>query len=78
MDSFGQYLKNLRERRGLTPVQVERKVNLKKSYLYQIEQKYKGVPCLRVLVELAKAYDVLVYVLVYRAIETLKAEDKNF
>ena len=71
---FGDFLKALRESKGLTRRQAELKGNLKPHIMYQIEERYKAIPTLRTLVRLAKIYDVSVIVLVKKVIESLEED----
>jgi len=73
-NTFGQYLKALRKKKGLTMAQAERKGKLRHSYLYQIEEIQKSIPTLQTLAKLAKAYDISIYVLVDKAIESLEED----
>jgi len=74
INTFGQYLKALRKKKGLTLAQAERKGKLRYSYLYQIENISRGIPTLQTLVKLAKTYDISIYVLVDEAIKTLEED----
>jgi transcriptional regulator with XRE-family HTH domain len=62
--SFGEFLRSLRESRGLTLRQVEARVRVSNAYLSQIERGERGIPNLKILKKLAEAYGVSVTELV--------------
>jgi HTH-type transcriptional regulator, competence development regulator len=62
--SFGNYLRDLRESRGLTLRQVEEQVRVSNAYLSQLERGDRGIPNLRILRKLAEAYGISVTELV--------------
>jgi transcriptional regulator with XRE-family HTH domain len=72
--SFGDFLRNLRQERGLTLRQVEREARVSNAYLSQIERGERGIPNMRVLERLAKAYGVSVTVLAEVAEKQTKGE----
>jgi transcriptional regulator with XRE-family HTH domain len=54
---YGDFLRNLRKKKGLTLRQVEKKTKISNSYLSQIEQGKRGLPSIDTLEKLADAYD---------------------
>lgn len=54
---YGDFLRNLRKKKGLTLRQVEEKTKISNSYLSQIEQGKRGLPSIDTLEKLADAYD---------------------
>ena len=55
---FGFFLRNIREDRGLSLQEVEKKAKVSNSYLSQVERGDRGVPSLDILTKLAKTYDM--------------------
>lgn len=55
---FGFFLRNIREERGLSLQEVEKKAKVSNSYLSQVERGDRGVPSLDILTKLAKTYDM--------------------
>ena len=55
---FGEYIKRLREERGLSLREVEKQVGISNSYLYQIERGDRNPPKLEVMQKLATMYEV--------------------
>ena len=65
--SFGEFMRALRESRGLTLRQVEERGKISNAYLSQIERGERGSPNLKTLQKLAEAYGVSVTELVAAA-----------
>lgn len=55
---FGEYLRTLREDRGLTLREVENKAKVSNAYLSQVERGERSVPNFKVLSRLADVYGV--------------------
>ena len=55
---FGDFLKSIREQRGLTLRQVEEQAQISNAYLSQIERGERGIPNFSILERLAKVYGV--------------------
>lgn len=64
---FGEFLRNLREQRGLTLRDVEKSARISNAYLSQIERGDRGIPNFKILNRLAAAYDVSVTELIEAA-----------
>jgi HTH-type transcriptional regulator, competence development regulator len=58
--SFGEFLRALRQARGLTLRQVEEQIRVSNAYLSQIERGERGIPNLKILNKLAEVYGVSV------------------
>ena len=56
--AFGQYLKGLRDKSGLSLRDVEEKIGISNAYLSQLENGKRGLPSENVLRELARVYKV--------------------
>jgi len=56
--NFGKFLRYIREERGLSLQEVEKKAKVSNSYLSQVERGDRGVPSLKILTKLAKTYDM--------------------
>ena len=68
--AFGAYLKNLRDKRGLTLRDLEKISKVSNAYLSQLERGDRGIPTLKVLARLAEAYGATVEELVKVAQQT--------
>ncbi|MFH0703205.1 MAG: helix-turn-helix transcriptional regulator [bacterium] len=55
---FGEYIKKLRENRGLSLREVEKKVGVSYAYISQVEKGERNIPSLKILEKLAEAYGV--------------------
>ena len=55
---FGAFLKQLRERRGLTLRQVEEAGHVSNSFLSQVERGERGIPTFKVLARLGEVYGI--------------------
>jgi transcriptional regulator with XRE-family HTH domain len=64
---FGGYIKRLREDRGLTLRQVEKKVKISNAYLSQVERGMRAIPTFKILEKLADVYGVSISDLTKRA-----------
>ncbi|MDD5258517.1 MAG: helix-turn-helix transcriptional regulator [bacterium] len=73
-NEFGAYLKKLREDRELTLREVEAKAKISNAYLSQLERGEKGIPTIKVLSRLAKAYGVLINEMMAKAESAFKDE----
>lgn len=71
---FGDYLRELRESRGLTLREVEKIARVSNAYLSQIERDKRSIPNLKILMRLADAYGVSLEELV-KAAEEASNED---
>lgn len=69
---FGEYLRKLREDRGLTLRQVEETAKVSNAYLSQVERGERNIPNFNVLKRLAEAYGVEVSDLTKAAEEEAK------
>lgn len=58
IQSFGEYLKELRKEKGLTLRDVESESKISNAYLSQIERGKRGIPTVKVLGKLSKVYGV--------------------
>ncbi len=56
--AFGQYLRTLRKRQGLTLKQVEKAAQVSNAYVSQIERGLRNPPHPDILTRLAKVYEV--------------------
>ena len=74
---FGEYLKKLREDRGLTLRDVEREAKISNAYLSQIERGERGIPNFKVLSRLSKAYGVAVAKLMEIAEQEEKRQEQE-
>jgi len=72
---FGEFLKKLREDRGLTLREVEKSAKISNAYLSQIERGQRGIPNIKILNRLADAYDISVIELVEAAKSELQDEE---
>src|SRR3989338_5244121 len=55
---FGDYIKELRQRRNMSLRDVEQKCKISNAYLSQVERNKRGIPTVPVLRKLAKVYGV--------------------
>lgn len=74
---FGEYLKSLRDDRQLTLRDVERMEKISNAYLSQIERGERGIPTIKTLNKLAKAYGVPIAELTKKAEEELTKKANN-
>ncbi len=66
-ESFGWFLRKIREDRGLSLQEVEKKAKVSNSYLSQVERGDRGVPSIEILTKLAKTYDMTIIEMVKAA-----------
>ena len=82
MGQFGEFLKKLREDRGMTLRDVEEKIHISNAYLSQVESGQRNIPTMRILSKLAEVYgcnvDALTTSLSCGTIEFLPMVFKNF
>jgi len=65
--TFGEFLRKLRESRGMSLRGVEAIAKISNAYLSQVERGERGIPNIKVLRRLADAYGVTVEVLIQAA-----------
>jgi len=56
MGQFGEFLRKLREDRGMTLRDVEEKIHISNAYLSQVESGQRNIPTMRILSKLAEVY----------------------
>lgn len=66
-DSFGWFLRKIREDRGLSLQEVQKEAKVSNSYLSQVERGDRGVPSIEILTKLAKTYDMTIIEMVKAA-----------